>query len=92
VASRDGYRRRDLFGGLREAHGGGLAGGDTGVTPVEGELKRFGPDSLRAESDPEVSEERTVVDARSLVTVSVRSAHALRRTDARSESGVGQLR
>jgi hypothetical protein len=92
VAGRDGDRGRDLVGVLREAHRRGFPGGDAGITAVEGELEGFGPDPLGAQSDPKVSEERTVVDARSLPTVSIRSALATRRTDAGSQSGMGQLR
>jgi hypothetical protein len=76
MASRDGDGGRHLRGVLREAHRRGFPGGDAGISSVEGELEGLGSDPFGAEGDPKVSEERTVVDARSLLTVSVRSAFA----------------
>jgi hypothetical protein len=76
VAGGDADRGGDLVGGLGEADDRRLAGRDAGVSAVEGELERFGPNPCRTESDPEVGEQRTVVDARSLVTVSIRSTFA----------------
>ncbi len=93
VAGCDRDRRGDLLGGRREAHRGGVSGGDAGVAAVQGELERLGPDSTRPEGGRQVGEQRTVVvDARSLPTLSIRSARRRRRTDAGAEPRVGHVR